>query len=61
MNNFNYIIHLNVRETKNLVMIKSNIKSKADEGIQSPVAWVIGKYAMHCDAMAVWSAVVIPL
>ena len=48
-------------ETNNLVIIKSNIKSKADEGIRSPVAWVIGMYAMHCDAMLVWSAVIIAL
>jgi len=48
-------------ETNNLVIIKSNIKSNADEGIRSPVAWVIGMYAMHCDAMLVWSAVIIAL
>jgi len=54
-------IHYNVRETNNLVILKSNIKGKADEGIRSPVAWVIGKYAMHCDAMLVWSAVLIAL
>jgi len=59
INNFNYINTF--RETNNLVKIKSNIKSKADEGIRSPVAWVIGKYAMHCDAMLVWSAEIIAL
>jgi len=42
-------------------MIKIDIKSKADEGIRSAVAWVIGKYAMHCDAMLVWSVVLIAL
>jgi len=47
------IIHKNVRLTNNLIIIKSNIKSKADEGI--------GKYAMHWDAMLVWSAVLIAL
>ena len=30
-------------------------------GIRTAVAWVIGKFAMHCDAMFVWSAVLIAL
>jgi len=33
-------IHYKERETNNLVIIKCNIKSKADEGIRSPVVWV---------------------
>jgi len=60
MNNFNYINTLE-RKRNNLVIIKSNIKSKADKGIRSPVAGVIGKYAMHCDCMLVWSEVLIAL
>jgi len=59
---FNYINTLGRKRKEQLVIIKSNIlKSKADKGIRSPVAWVLGKYAMHCDAMLVWSAVLIGL
>jgi len=59
MNNFNYINTLE-RKRNRQVIIKSNIK-QADEGIRSLVAWVICKYAMNCDAMLVWSAVLIAL
>ena len=55
MNNFNYIIYKNIRETNILVIIKIIYKSYADVRIRSPVAWVLGKYAMHCDTMLVWS------
>jgi len=58
MNNFNYIYTLERKRNDNLAILKSNIKSKADKGIRSPVAWaMIDKYAIHCDAMRVWSAV----
>jgi len=61
MNNFNYIYTLERRRNDNLAILKSNIKSKADDRIRSPVAWLISKYATHCDVMRVWSAVLIAL
>jgi len=39
MNNFNYINTLESKRKNNLVIIKSNIKSKEDEGIRYTVAW----------------------
>jgi len=54
-------IHQNVRETNILVRTKSYIKGKAEVGIRTAVAWVICKYAMHCDAMFVWSVVLLAL
>jgi len=59
INIFHYINTLECKRNKQFS--NNNVKSKEDEGIQSPVAWVIGKYATHCDAMLVWSGVLIAL
>ena len=59
MNNFHYINTLEHKRNKQFS--NNNIKSKEDEWIRSPVAWVIGKFATHCDAMLVWSVVLIAL
>jgi len=49
--------HIKHKRNEQLSYNKTNIKtSLADLRIRSPVAWVLGKYAMHCDTMIVWSA-----
>jgi len=64
MNNFNYINTLKQKRNEQLSYNKNNIKkSYSDVRIRSPVAWMLGKYAMHCDTMltCIWSAALIAL
>jgi len=61
MNNFKYINTLERKRIDKFSNNKINIKSKADEEIRSQDSWVIGKYALHCDTVLVWSAVLIAL
>ena len=56
MNNFNYINTLKHKRNELLSYNKNNIKSYASVRIRYPVAWVLGKYALHCDTILVWSA-----
>ena len=53
MNKFNYINTLKRKRNEQLSNNKNSIKSYA---IRSPVAWVLGKDAMHCTTMLIWSA-----
>ena len=59
LNHFKYINTLkrkrNEQFSNNTNTSICSIKNYANARSRSPVAWVLGKHAMHCDTLLIWS------
>ena len=55
MNKFNYINTLKRKRNEQFSNNTNSIKNYANARSRSPVAWVLGKHAMHCDTLLIWS------